>query len=212
MQHYSQLKTEDLKQKDQLLKSLQQENESLKVELMREKCVSEKKSKELVEKLDDIQILNKRIRSARPTSSYTRRHEAPTSDLTVNNQSETKTINRLEVERLRLLELTEIQNTRLEEERNAHLKTQHLLRAEKQKSTRLEANLKLSELEQNSARSGYSSKSTSRRLEFDVKDKLELAEENIKALTTRLEIECLERKKDFQEFTKILKNCNCNMF
>ncbi|XP_044264595.1 girdin-like [Tribolium madens] len=203
LQQCNQLKTEDLRQKDQMVKYLQQENETLKVELMKEKCLSENKSKELLEKNDDIQLLNKRIRSSRPSSSYKHRHENP----------ETKTINRLEVERLRLLELTKVQNNRLEEERNAHLKSQHLLRAEKQKCARLEASLARLELEQNSARSGYGSKNiTPGRMEMDVKDKLELAEENIKALTTRLEIECMERKMDFQEFSKVLKDCTCGKF
>ncbi|EFA06429.1 Coiled-coil domain-containing protein 13-like Protein [Tribolium castaneum] len=203
LQQCNHLKTDDLRQKDQLVKHLQQEIESLKVELMKEKCLSENKSKELLEKSDDIQLLNKRIRSSRPPSSYKNRHE----------NLESKTINRLEVERLRLLELSQVQNDRLEMERNAHLKSQHLLRAEKQKCARLEASLARLELEQSSAKIGYANKNmTPKRFENDIKDKLELAEENIKALTTRLEIESMERKRDFQEFSKILKDCTCGKF
>ncbi|RZC32427.1 myosin heavy chain, skeletal muscle [Asbolus verrucosus] len=196
---HNEQKTEDLKQKEQIIKKLQQENQSLKIELVKEKCVSENKSKELLEKNDDIQLLNKRIRSSRPPSSYIHKHENP----------EAKTLGRLEVERLRLLELTEVQNTRLEEERNTHLKTQHLLRIEKQKCAKLEASLARLQLEQNSSRSSYFSKiNIPKQNETNIKEKLELAEENIKALTTRLEIEIHERKNDLQEFSRILKNLN----
>jgi protein-arginine kinase activator protein McsA len=112
------------------------------------------------------------------------------------------------VERLKLLELTEIQNARLQDERNAHSKTQNFLRMEKQKCAKLEANFARLQLEQTSSRSGYSTSrgNTPKQIEYDIKDKLELAEENVKALTTRLEIETFERKHDLQEFTKILKN------
>ncbi|KAJ3637937.1 hypothetical protein MTP99_001356 [Tenebrio molitor] len=67
---------------------------------------------------------------------------------------------------------------------------------------------KLSNSKQTSSRSGYSTSrgNTPKQIEYDIKDKLELAEENVKALTTRLEIETFERKHDLQEFTKILKN------
>jgi RNA polymerase-binding transcription factor DksA len=75
LSYFNELKNEDLKQKDQTIKNLQQENESLKVELVKEKYLSENKSKELLEKNDDIQLLNKRIRSSRPPSSYVHRHE-----------------------------------------------------------------------------------------------------------------------------------------
>ncbi|XP_068894509.1 coiled-coil domain-containing protein 13 isoform X2 [Tenebrio molitor] len=198
LSYFNELKNEDLKQKDQTIKNLQQENESLKVELVKEKYLSENKSKELLEKNDDIQLLNKRIRSSRPPSSYVHRHE----------NTDTKTISRLEVERLKLLELTEIQNARLQDERNAHSKTQNFLRMEKQKCAKLEANFARLQLEQTSSRSGYSTSrgNTPKQIEYDIKDKLELAEENVKALTTRLEIETFERKHDLQEFTKILKN------
>lgn len=75
LSQFKELKDENLKQKEQIIKNLQEENESLKVELVREKCVSENKSKELLEKNDNIELLNKRIRSSRPTSSYIRKPE-----------------------------------------------------------------------------------------------------------------------------------------
>lgn len=115
----------------------------------------------------------------------------------------------MEVDCLRLLELTELQNSRLEEERQSHSKTQQRLRAEKQKCAKLEANLARMQLEQQNPQNRYSNKlNTSKLFEQEVKDKLELAEENIKALTTRLEIESMERKRDLQQFCKILKSEN----
>ncbi|KAJ3648730.1 hypothetical protein Zmor_020509 [Zophobas morio] len=199
--HFNELKNEDLKQKDQIIKNLHEENEALRIELAREKCVSENKSKQLLEKNDDIKLLNKRIRSSRPSSSYVHRPENP----------ETRTINKLKVERLRLLELTELQSSRLEQERNTHFKTQQQLRQEKQKRAKLEANLARLQLEQSSARSGYASRmNTPKQPEYDLQDKLELAEENIKALSTRLEIESMERKHDLEKFCNTLKNCTCN--
>lgn len=68
-------KSDDLKQKDQQIKKLQQENELLKIEIAKEKCASENKSKELQEKNDDINVLNKRIRSSRPSTAYKHRPE-----------------------------------------------------------------------------------------------------------------------------------------
>lgn len=95
----------------------------------------------------------------------------------------------------------------MEEERNAHFKTQNALRVERQKGARLEANLARKELEDSSLRSTYSNRSQNLKpIETNLRDKLELAEENLKALSTRLEIEIMERKRDLQEFGKILRN------
>lgn len=115
----------------------------------------------------------------------------------------------LEAERQRLLELTEIQNNRLLAEREAHSKTQTLLRHEKQRAAKAEAKAAQKELETNSSRSSYSSSSSVRAVDSNLKDQLELAEENIKALKTRLEIEQYERKADLQEFAKILQSFDC---
>lgn len=105
------------------------------------------------------------------------------------------------------MELTELQNNRLVAEREAHFKTQSLLRYEKQRAAKAEANAARKELESNSSMSGYSSSSISERsLGLNMKDQLELAEENIKALKTRLEIEQFERKTDLQEFAKVLQS------
>ncbi|KAJ8958764.1 hypothetical protein NQ314_006363 [Rhamnusium bicolor] len=124
----------------------------------------------------------------------------------IQGRNNSKNIGRLEVERQRLLELVEVQNKRLNSERDAHSKTQHLLRYEKQRAAKAEANAARVELESSTSRSSGYSTSSIRPLDLGIKDQLELAEENIKALKTRLEIEHFERKSDLQEFTKILRN------
>lgn len=112
----------------------------------------------------------------------------------------------LEAERQKLLELTELQNSRLVTEREAHSKTQSLLRYEKQRAAKAEANAARMELESNTTRSSYSTSSSIKTLDSSLKDQLELAEENIKALKTRLEIEQFEKKTDLQEFVKVLQS------
>lgn len=108
---------------------------------------------------------------------------------------------------MRLLELSEVTNGRLEKEREAHAETQNLYRMERQKAAKLEAKIAKLQLEcsdRGSIYSGYSS--MGRQTHASLEDQLELAEENIKALQTRLELEKQERKIDFQEFSKILQN------
>ncbi|XP_056633246.1 centrosomal protein of 290 kDa-like [Diorhabda sublineata] len=105
----------------------------------------------------------------------------------------------------KLLEFIQQCNQKLKAEREAHAKTQNLLKIEKQKVVKGEAALARLELEV-STRSTYSSTSTLRALDTSLKDKLELAEEQIKALQTRLEIEQMERKNDLQQFGQILKS------
>lgn len=109
---------------------------------------------------------------------------------------------------MRLLELYEITNNKLENERQVNLETQNLYRIERQKTAKLEAKLAKLQLECNTSRcSEYSvlanlSKQNQRSLE----DQLELANENIKSLQVRLDLEKQERRADFMEFTRILKN------
>lgn len=113
----------------------------------------------------------------------------------------------LEIEKSRLLELTELLNKKLDKERNDHLLTQQQLRTERQKAAKFEAKVARLQLENSDKCSTYSGYSTiSRQIRSTLQDQLELAEENIKALQTRLEIERHERQLDFQEFSKILQN------
>ncbi|KAJ8963107.1 hypothetical protein NQ318_018572 [Aromia moschata] len=75
----------------------------------------------------------------------------------------------------------------------------------KQRSAKAEANAARMALESNTSKGGSYSTPSIRPLEFGLKDQLELAEENIKALKTRLEIEQYERKTDLQEFSRIIQ-------
>nr|CAI5865933.1 unnamed protein product [Callosobruchus analis] len=120
-----------------------------------------------------------------------------------NSQASNDALNRLKKEKDQLLELLERQNNRLNSEREAHAKTQSLLRLEKQKALKAEA---LATLESNTGRSSsYSMNANTRPMDYSLKNQLELAEENIKALKTRLEIEQFERKQDIEEFAKLLR-------
>lgn len=113
----------------------------------------------------------------------------------------------MEVERVKLLELTEITKKRLEEERRSLLDLQLQCKAERQKNAKLEAKIARMELDHNGKQSTYSLPSSKGKGdECSLRDKLELAEENLKALKTRLEMEQKERQLDFQEFSNILRN------
>lgn len=87
------------------------------------------------------------------------------------------------------------------------MKTQQILRAERQRGARLEAKVSRLELDLRDKQSSYRSRTvTPSQSETDFTDDLQLAKKNIKALTTRLELEIRERKNDFEKFSKILKN------
>lgn len=67
-------KTDDLKNRDEIIKKLEQENDVLKIEVMKLHCKFENQSKEISEKSHNIQILNQKIRNSRPSSSYVQKH------------------------------------------------------------------------------------------------------------------------------------------
>lgn len=101
---------------------------------------------------------------------------------------------------------------RLEKEREVHSETQSLYRIERQKAAKLEAKLAKLQLECSSRNSEYSGlASLSRQMQISLEDQLELANENIKSLQARLELEKQERKADFLEFSKILQDYECNV-
>ncbi|KAL3286755.1 hypothetical protein HHI36_001248 [Cryptolaemus montrouzieri] len=206
--NHQDVKNETIKQKDKCIKGLQQDNEILRIELSRQGVTIQNLTKDLNDKVEEIRDLMKnRRKSPRPSSSYGQKHK---------NLIDDRHANRLEVEKTKLLELTEIQAARLIKEREAHSKTQNRLRSERQKAAKLETNLARLELEMSSVRSGgsYCTLSTNRSIDIknnntsDIKDELELAQETIKALKTRLEIEQHERKVDLKEFAKILESDN----
>lgn len=108
---------------------------------------------------------------------------------------------------MRLLELLEITNTRLEKERDSHGETQTLYRIERQRVAKLESKMAKLQLEWSDKSSVYSGHSNlNKQTQNSLEDQLELAEENIRALQTRLDLEKQERKTDFLEFSKLLQN------
>lgn len=122
-------------------------------------------------------------------------------------------MNQLENEKTHLLELISATKKKLEEERDAHCATRTKYAHEKQKAVKLETKLAKVQLEHGdkySTCSGYSSKTSNKDREEMLQDKLEIAEENIKVLTSRLELEKEERNLDLQEFENILKNYKFN--
>ncbi|XP_048517818.1 ERC protein 2 isoform X3 [Dendroctonus ponderosae] len=115
-----------------------------------------------------------------------------------------QSIAKLEEQKLKLLELVKLHKKRIEDERSERQRCEQLLRMERQKSVRLESTVAKSELDCAApSRSRYSTP-LNRNSEISLQDQLELAEENIKALQTRLQLEQGERRQDFQEFATIL--------
>ncbi|KAF2895735.1 hypothetical protein ILUMI_10439 [Ignelater luminosus] len=194
--HAQETQNEAVYHKQLTIQKLEQENKSLQLELAKQTCKLDNYQAQIEEQKQEMENLSEKIRKQYPFSP-------PNTAAT-----DTKAINQLQAERLRLLELTKLANERLESERAAHAATQSRFRMERQKAAKLEAKVARLELDQqtdrNSTYSAYSSKS--RESDNSAKDRLELAEETIKALETRLQIERQEHKTDIDEFTKILRN------
>ncbi|KAJ8924465.1 hypothetical protein NQ315_007262 [Exocentrus adspersus] len=184
------MKKDILKERGAVINRIQKENDALAKQIEEYKATIRKIKEELQQSNIEMERLNS-MKSCRECGDHHQKDQR---------------LSRLEAERQKLLELAELQNSRLAAERDAHLKTQASLRQEKQRAARAEANAARIELESNTSRSSYSTASSSKQLEFTLKDQLELAEENVKALKTRLEIEQLERKSDLQEFAKALQS------
>ncbi|VEN37117.1 unnamed protein product [Callosobruchus maculatus] len=180
-----------LNHKERTINKLEKEKEQLVKELEEYKSVITNLKNELKGAKNDICKFN---------------DNSETNNTTIVNedsQASNDALNRLKKEKDHLLELLGKQNDRLNSEREAHAKTQALLRLEKQKALKAEA---LATLESNTGRSSsYSLNSHTRPMDYSLKNQLELAEETIKALKTRLEIEQFERKQDIEEFAKLLK-------
>ncbi|CAG9763486.1 unnamed protein product [Ceutorhynchus assimilis] len=121
-----------------------------------------------------------------------------------NCEAENEATADLQEEKSKLLKLIKQQNEKLDEERNNLNKCQQLLRIKQQKTVKLEAAIAQSEVV-DSVRSRHSYTSLlQKNSETDLKNQLELAQETIKSLQDRLQVEQSERKRDFQEFSKIL--------
>ncbi|KAL1501057.1 hypothetical protein ABEB36_006456 [Hypothenemus hampei] len=109
-------------------------------------------------------------------------------------------------ERVALLQLLEMYKNQLDQERNEHGKTQRNFRIERRKTVKLEAAIAKSTADLDATnRTSYTSLSQSSKMDdLNIKHQLEIAEENIKVLSTRLQLEQNERKRDFDEFSSIL--------
>ncbi|GJQ66375.1 hypothetical protein Trydic_g4406 [Trypoxylus dichotomus] len=189
------VQSEDIKHKDQMLTKLQRECKQLYTQLSKEQCKFEHMRLEYEGKLSS-EVEN------RDYGDNTR----PQSQKSMATTIDDKILARLETERVRLLELAELANKRLEDERKIVTELQLQYKTERQKNARLEAKVARIELESCGRQSTYSLLSSKSKEDEALRDKLELAEESIKALKTRLEMEQKERQLDFQEFSQILKN------
>lgn len=125
----------------------------------------------------------------------------------------------LEVERKRLLELVDVLNGRLKDERDAHSTTQISYKKERQKAAKLETKISRMELENSmnsSVTHSYSkslSKNASPHGSFEgssvltyekLKNSLELAEENVNLLKSKLDLVQKEKDTDLQKFSQII--------
>lgn len=171
-------------QKDKQIKKLQTEKNFLLKEIEEFKTVIAELKQDIGNKSKQIDLLNKKVSSCK--------------DIDQN-------ITKKQPEVQKLLGYIEVQNKRLSSERDNHVKTQLLLKTEKQKSAKAEVLAAMADVGSN--RSGsYSSSLPLRSTETTLRDQLELAEENLKAIQTRLDIEQFERKSDLQEFASILQS------
>ncbi|XP_025832858.1 putative leucine-rich repeat-containing protein DDB_G0290503 [Agrilus planipennis] len=189
--HEKQNSTDNEKQK--LTNNLEKENKNLKLQLSKEKCLLEKLQKELDMKISCIEML-KRDSENKKNASY---FDSTNAD-----------IRKLEGERIRLVELTEMLNKRLENEKEAHFKTQSNYLFERHRAAKLEAKLARVKTEGCSTnRSSNYSTTSSRQFNTneELENRLELANETIKSLETKLNLEKQERVMDFEKFTEILK-------
>ncbi|KAJ8973151.1 hypothetical protein NQ317_017924 [Molorchus minor] len=202
----------DLQQKNNELREKAQisNNRDTKSEVLRQKEDINKMRTDkdsLLNEIEEYKAIIKNMKKELDQKKESENNEPLKMNAISGTEGNEKTVNHSEAEHLRLLEFVEIQNTRLKAERDAHIKTQQMLRFERQRSAKAEANVARVQLESNTGRSSsYIGNPPIRTLDFDLRDQLELAEENIKALKTRLEIEQYERKMDLREFTGILRH------
>lgn len=171
-------------QKDKLLKKVQTERNQLLKEVEHFKDVVKRLKEQIIEKDQEIENM-KKVRASSAVCNDPKRH--------LNNELQN------------MLNLIEKLNTQLSAERDAHSKTQICLRIEKQKATKAEAFAAKVELD-STRLGGYSSSSVSvKGMDSSLADQLEIAQETIKALHTRLELEQFERKSDLKEFGNLLQ-------
>ncbi|GLV36397.1 hypothetical protein CBL_08888 [Carabus blaptoides fortunei] len=201
------------KEKQNIIQKLEEEIKNLKIEISKDKCMIDNLKEKVSDKDFRINELENEMRFGM--------NSAGSSSISIVSHDLLKqknSIKQLQLEIQRLLELTADLNARLDDERNKHSEIQINYRKEKQKSSKLELKLSRIELESSMNKSTtYSSKSTSKlsatnschidnnclNLET-LKNSLELAEENISVLKTRLDILQKEKELDFQRFSVIL--------
>ncbi|CAH1169958.1 unnamed protein product [Phaedon cochleariae] len=183
--------SDELMQKQRVINKLQNEKRQLLQEIEEYKLAIRNSREKIVEK----QVASENDGKSDDSSQSTETHQKEGN----NEETESK------VEKL--LKIIAEQNDRLKMEREAHAKTQSQLVTEKQKAVKAEAIVAKIHLEETSRSSYGSMTSALRPLDSCLKDKLELAEERLKAMKTRLDIEQFERKNDFIEFSDILRRC-----
>ncbi|KAB0796712.1 hypothetical protein PPYR_10773 [Photinus pyralis] len=192
--HAQEIQNEALRQKQLIIQELEMKNKSLHLEAAKQECKVNNLNVQIDEQRREITTLRSRCKNH------------PLDHQKVNPSKEVS-MQYLETERLRLLELMKITNDKLDLERNAQSEVRMKYLAEKQKVAKLEARVARLQLEKNCEKmSVYSSKSSLSSLGTVSDDKLQLAEETIKVLQTRLDIERQDHKNNINEFSKILSN------
>ncbi|XP_019866029.1 coiled-coil domain-containing protein 13 isoform X2 [Aethina tumida] len=184
------------RQKDKQIKKLKSEVDNLTGEINKYKCQIDNMNNTIIEKSKQIAVL-KAVEGGPKLNNEI----IPTKK---DNQ-----LGRMEAERLRLLELLEMENRRLQAERDKHGETQNQLRFERHRAAKLESTVARMNLEQNSTKVASYSNLIANRSQDTIgrlQDDLVLAEETIKALKTRIDLEKQERKQDYIEFSRILQN------
>lgn len=169
------------------MEKLQKENKELKLQLKSKEC--------------DIENLNKRIQEKEQLTP-SKVSQPP------NTPNKSLTPNQMDADRLRLLELSKVYSQRVQKEREDKQSLELLYRSERQKAAKLEANLARAKLQESekTSQSSYASLIARPAYEENVEFKLEIAEEKIKALETRLRIEKTEREQDMRDFSEIVQN------
>ncbi|KAK4884302.1 hypothetical protein RN001_000573 [Aquatica leii] len=189
--HSQEIQNEAIRQKQSIIQELEETNKKLQLEIAKQSCKINNITAQVEDQKREIDNYRTKIK-----------HQTQPLDVKANRIN----LQHFEAERLKLLELTKVTNNKLDLERNAHSETHLRYLAERQKAAKLEARVARLQLEKSSDRtSAYSLKSNSPVNNVN-NDKLQLAEETIKALQTRLDIERQEHKNNINEFTKILSN------
>uniref|UniRef100_A0A1B6H124 Uncharacterized protein n=1 Tax=Cuerna arida TaxID=1464854 RepID=A0A1B6H124_9HEMI len=193
-----------LEQQNRLLENQLSEEKSKLTNLQSVLRDKDKELAELEEKLINLQNATTSDSTERPRSTSI----PSTEQIHTNTTLETLGVT-AEAERVRLLELLAVNNKRLEQERQSAIQAQDALRKERHKAARLETKLARQELEQLSAVSCYHNNSHHKSDENqseELKCRLELLQEELMYLRSRLVNVEQEKYEDLRTYTSMLEH------